>query len=402
MESQNLKLSSIQSLHNTIDNSARTNIEQKGELVKELNNKKEYLISAIQEELRKCRNAERTIFSNSNNEYYNQVEEYNVYLKNQHDRGSELIGNINSAKNFQQLNQVEMTLVNSFLNDLRARCSTFIRAVPTLPVPVPLPAPIVNNYYSSTQPLPPITLPVSLPVMNNNNNNTATEVQTTGYGRTDIDVNHNINGTDVNVAKEESFGSPAHSVHISGAKGPVKVTHHPTSTQTIPQVLPPLQQLQPLQQLPRLVQPVIHTVVPMSPVTPVRTVAVTPVTPVRPIVPVTPVQSVRQVVVAPVAPVIRTVPAVRAIPVSPIIPVRTVAVAPVKTVIQPVVQSVVAVPTVTRAVVTHDYVPRNQDGTKISVAAGTVVNVESYNGDWALVNTGSSRGYISRHYLRQF
>ena len=385
---QNLKLSNIESLHNSIDATNRTGIEQKGELVKDLNTKKQSLINAIQEELRTCRNMERTIYSQwrnmNNSDVYNRLEEFNVYLKGQHDRGSELIANINAAKNFQQLNQVELSQVNSFLDSLRSRCGAFSQDLPSVPVgPV---YPIYTQYdprypqYGS-----PVYYrspnPVYAPV---NSASYATDVQTTGTGRTDIDVHHTGMGTDVNVSKEEAYGSPAHNVHISGAQGPVKVTHSPSPVRQTPVYIPP--PVQPVQTFTP-----VQTVQQVTPVQPVRVV-----TPVQPVRVVTPVQPVR--VVQPVTPV-RVVT-----PVQPVQPVRVVQqIQPVTTVqtVSPVM--VRSINTGTRAVVTHNYIPRVQDGTKLSLAAGTPVTIESYRGDWALVTTSAGqRGYISRHYLRMY
>ena len=399
---QSLKLSNIRNLHNSIDTTSRTGIEQKGELVKDLNSKKQYLINSIQEELRTCKNAERSVYNGWQNMYntdvYNRLEEFNVYLKGQHDRGSELIANINAAKNFQQLNEVEMTMVNPFLESLRTHCGTFTRALPTSqPIYPAYPQPIYHQPMYPVYPQPMYPEHVA-----------STEVETTGMGRTDIDVHHTGVGTDVNVSKEESFGSPAHSVHISGAKGPVRVSHSPQQIRNVsyvPPVVAPVRSVAPILTTP------VRQVVPVTPVQPVhvvspvvqRVVPVTPVQPVQRVVPVTPVQPVQRVVpVTPVRPVQRVVPVQPVVPVTPVQPVR---------VVSPMVQRVVPVqsavstpvldPVGARAVVTHDYVPRIQDGSKLSLRAGTYVTIHRYHGDWALVTTtGGQRGYVSRHYLR--
>ena len=223
-------------------------------------------------------------------------------------------------------------------------------------------------------------------------------------GRTDIDVHHTGVGTDVNVSKEESFGSPAHSVHISGAKGPVRVSHSPQQVRNVsyvPPVVAPVRSVAPVLTTP------VRQVVPVTPVQPVHVVSpvvqrVVPVTPVQRVVPVTPVQPVQRVVaVTPVRHVQRVVP------VTPVQPVRVVSpmvqrVVPVTSVVStPVVSAPVLDPVGARAVVTHDYVPRIQDGSKLSLRAGTYVTIHRYHGDWALVTTtGGQRGYVSRHYLR--
>ncbi len=403
---QTLRLSNIKSLHNSIDTASRVGIEQKGELVKDLNRKKQVLINSIQDELSQCRDVERSLYNKLSNtsttESYSKLEEYNLFLKEQHDKGSELIGNINAAKNFQQINQVEMTLLNPFLNNLRSNCSVYVR----------------HTAFTTRMPMNPVTVaPVS------------TEIKTTGLGKTDIGIHHTTRGTDVDVAKEGVLGSPAHSVHVSSAKGPVRVTHQPS-----PQPVRTVSAIRPVVAVPVapvLVQPVqaVQAVQVVRPVTPVRVVRpvvhVQPVTPIRQVIPVRPVVPVQHVVpVQPVSPVVHVQPfrqvipvqpvspVVHVQPVSPVVHVQPVAVVPVRPVfhsVQPVhtvaVASVATIPRAvgTRAIVTHDYIPRSPDRNKLSLRAGTEVIIDRYNGDWALVNTSTGqRGYVSKHYLRNY
>ncbi len=394
MSLESLKLANIQNLHNTIDSTTRIGIKQKGELVKDLNTKKYSLINSIESTLNLCRNTERTIYNKLSNrgnvDAYNRLEEYNVYLKEQHDRGSDLIGRINAAKNFQELNTVEMNMVNPFLTSLRNNCGVYSRS-----------SSLMNTSLINTD--------------------GSTEIRTAGLGKTDINVQHSSRGVDVDVVKEERGLSPAHSVHVSSSKGPVKVIHQPSpqpvrrisTIQPTTLVHPVTRVVQPVQTVAvypspvRVIQPVQH-VVPVQPVTrvvpaqPVRTVAVSPapVRVIRPVQHVVPVQPVRTVAVSPV-PVRVIRPVQHVVPVQPVTrlvrPVRTVAVSPV-----PVRTVVVTTPILAsnRAVVTHDYQP-TKPGNKLALRKGTSVTVEKYSGDWAHVRTSTGqRGWISRFYLR--
>jgi len=363
---QTLKLSNIQNLHNSIDNISRSGIEQKADLVKELNKKKQMLIEMIQENLKECRQVERVLFNQWSNQYnteaYNKLEEYNLFIKQQHDKGSELIGVINGAKNFQQLNQVEIASVNPFINELKTKCSIYARHTS-------FSSPVSTSFSS----LPVSSLPTvtNVPVRG-----VATDIKTTGMGKTDINVQHGDMGTSVDINKEEALGSPAHSVRVSGAKGPVKVTHQPSPQMIVPSPQPvrALSTIVPASPV-RLVQPVRY----------VQPVAVSPVRvqPVRYVQPVQPVQQVR---------VVQPVQQVRVV--QPVQQVRYVQ--PVQTV--PVVTTL---PVGARAIVTHTHIPSDRNGDKLAVEAGTVVRIEKYYGDWALVNTSTGqRGYVSRYYLR--
>lgn len=372
---QTLKLSNIQNLHNSIDTINRTGIEQKADLVKELNKKKQMLIETIQENLKECRQVERTLFNQWSNQYnteaYNKLEEYNLFIKQQHDKGSELIGVINAAKNFQQLNQVEIGSVNPFINELKTKCSIYARHTS-------FSSPVSTSFSS----LPTVT---NVPVRG-----VATDIKTTGMGKTDINVQHGDMGTSVDINKEEALGSPAHSVRVSGAKGPVKVTHQPSPQMIVPSP-------QPVRAL--------STIVPASPVRLVQTapvqqfqrVAVSPVRvqPVRYVQPVQQVQPVRVVQPVQQVRVVQPVQPVRVVqPVQQVQPVRYVQ--PVQTV--PVVTTL---PVGARAIVTHTHIPSDRNGDKLAVEAGTVVRIEKYYGDWALVNTSTGqRGYVSKYYLR--
>jgi len=381
---QTLKLSNIENLHNSIDTISRTGIEQKGELVKDLNRKKELLINSIQSELKQCRQAERSLASKWSNQYnteaYSKLEEYNLFIKQQHDRGSELIGSINAAKNFQQLNQVEMTLYNPFINELQTKCSIYAKHT-SFSAPLVTGTPIVR------------TVPTDV----------TTEIQSTGIGKTDINVHHGALGTDVDINKEATLGSPAHSVHVSGAKGQVKVTHQPSAPVLPGPILPgPIPSPQPVRALSTV--PVM-AVAPVKIARPVVPIPVTPVQPIRPVQTVVPVQRVVPVAVSPVK-VVPIQPTVR--PAVPVQPVQTV---PVRYVQPVITRPVVVTPTIpaapvrvprVRALVTHTHIPHDRNGDKIAVEAGTTVIVEKYYGDWALVDTPTGeRGYVSRHYLRQ-
>ena len=353
------KSANIKDLHDVIDNTSRVDIEKKSDLVRDLNRRKNLVVDSIENALKKCRYAERAIYTKWQNKYdrdaYNQLEEYNMYLKEQHDKGSELIGSVNAAKNFQQLNMVENEMVNPFISSLETNCGVYSRH-----------SSLMNSHLSHNI---------------NVRHSGYTDVKTRGDGKTNIDVKHHSQGATVNVSKEEAPGSPSHNITVSSNQGPVRVTHQPSSapvSSTVTTYSQPVYSPSPVRAVAvspapvRVVQPV--KTVAVSPA-PVRTVAVRPVQPVKPVQPVRVVQ-----------------PA----------PVRTVAVQPVKTVaVSPApVRTVAVVPIGSRAVVTHDYYPSSPEN-KLALKKGTVVNVDRYSGDWALVTTANGhRGYISRFYLR--
>ncbi len=114
-------------------------IRRKSDLVRDLNDKKEKLIESINIELGACTSAESIMYSrttiSSDKHSHNRLEEYNNYLKDQHDRGSDLIGQINAAKNFEQLNRVEDTILNPYLRTVKSTCDTYARQS-TYDVPV--------------------------------------------------------------------------------------------------------------------------------------------------------------------------------------------------------------------------------------------------------------------------
>ncbi len=192
------KLANIQNLHNYIDNTSRT-IDQKGDLVENLQDKKSFMIKSIKKSLNKCRNAERVFYNkwsdSSNEKIIDDLNKYNVFLSEKHDEGSVLIGKINVSKNFQQLNRVETTMVNPYLSELADKCISKLR----------------NKY------------------------NKGTTITTTGLGKTKVDIVHKNKSIDVNVSKEELLGSPGHNVKIS-SKGPVRVSHTP-SRMVVPVVI---------------------------------------------------------------------------------------------------------------------------------------------------------------------
>ncbi len=351
------KSANIKDLHDVIDNTSRVDIEKKSDLVRDLNRRKNLVVDSIENALKKCRYAERAIYTKWQNKYdrdaYNQLEEYNMYLKEQHDKGSELIGAVNAAKNFQQLNMVENEMVNPFISSLETNCGVYSRH-----------SSLMNSHLSHDV---------------NVRHSGYTDVKTRGDGKTNIDVRHHSQGATVNVSKEEAPGSPSHNITVSSNQGPVRVTHQPSSAPvSSPAYSQPVYSPAPV----RVVQPV--RTVAVSPA-PVRTVAVRPVQQVRAVQPVRVVQPapVRTVAVQPV----------KTVAVSPA-PVRTVAVTPAP------VSTVAVVPIGSRAVVTHDYYPSSPEN-KLALKKGTVVNVDRYSGDWALVTTANGhRGYISRFYLR--
>ena len=382
----------IERIHDYIDNTSRM-ISQKSDLIKNLQNKKSFMINSIENTLNRCRNAERTLYNEAGYSLSGRatakLNEYNTFLSEQHDKGSTLIGNINATKNFQQLDRVESTMVNPFLTNLKNKCSFYARDIPR---------------FSSVS---------SVSAIRHNPPPSPTHIKTTGLGRTKVDFRHE-NGVSVNIAKESVPGSPGHNISVS-SKGPVSLTHEPSIQPDHLSSPGPIYVTQPVSVQTVPVQTVQTVPVQTIRTVPVQTIRTVPVQTIR-TVPVQPVQTIRTVPVQTVK-VIQPVQTVRTVPVQTVkviqpvrtVPIQTVRTVPVQTVkvIQPIrtIRTVHTTPvhviSANRAVLTHDYVPRIPNG-KLSLRKGTVVNIAGYSGDWALVDTATGRrGYVSRHYLRQ-
>ena len=162
------RVNRIDALRKDIDAAQTVQINQKIDLIKSLNTKKERLIQSIDEALAECRDAESTFYNRSagDSRYHEKLESINRQLRAEHLEGSRLIGQINAVNNFQQLTQIEQSSVNPFLNSVKSNCATLSRTeVPTasvvrnttviqpvrtiirqqVPVPTPVPAPIQNR-----------------------------------------------------------------------------------------------------------------------------------------------------------------------------------------------------------------------------------------------------------------
>ena len=306
----------INSLRSSINSAHDLVINQKANLVKNLSDKKHTLIDSVQDSLRNCKNSGDTMYNqwiNTNNkDAHNILETYHENLKRHHDEGSELIGQINAANNFEQLNKIQTEQLNSFLIEVRNLCGSYVTSTPT-PVRYVQPSPV-----TVVRPAP-VTVVRPAPVR---------------------------------------YVQPA----------PVTVVR-PAPV--------------------RYVQPAPVTVVRPAPVTVVRP---TPVTVVRP-------APVRYVQPAPVT-VVRPAPKSKTIIIrkpQKVIPVKPVIVKSPRA--RKIVVSSVNPMGIQRAKVTHDYTS-SAPGT-ITLPKNTIVNIQDYHGDWAMVETANGhRGYASRFYLQ--
>ena len=122
------KISSIENLHNTIDDTSRM-INQKTNLIEDLQNKKLAMINSVESTLNQCRNNERTLYNrwvgSLSSIGLSKLNEYAMYISRQHDEGSVIIGQINASKNFQQLDRVEREMYNPYIAELRESCSLY-------------------------------------------------------------------------------------------------------------------------------------------------------------------------------------------------------------------------------------------------------------------------------------
>ena len=89
--SEHQQLANIDSLRSYVDSAYTLGIKQKGDLVKDLNNKKEELISSVSRTLADCKKSERVWYNRwintDSKEAHDKLEEYNRELKDQHDEG---------------------------------------------------------------------------------------------------------------------------------------------------------------------------------------------------------------------------------------------------------------------------------------------------------------------------
>ena len=317
-------------------------IRKKSDLVKDLNNKKEQLIDSITFALGACKDAESVLYNrtigSSSQDAHDRLEEYNNYLKDQHDKGSEIIGQINAAKNFDQLNRVEIAVLKPYLSTVKETCDAYAR-------------------HEIAEPTPLIDEPTMVATR-------TTEVR----------------------AAPIPMGAAPMGYYPSQMGMTQPMMSQPMMTQPM-MMSQPMVPVRPVQiQQPVQVRPV--TVVPGPPVSPppVRTATVVPlqvqdprqVTMVRPgygarTVSVTPVQvqQPRQVI---------RLPSGKMVAVSP---------APIPLGNRPAYQ----------ARITHDYI--SDAPNTITVRRDTVVTVLKEEGDWAWVRTDQGvSGYVSRHYIR--
>ena len=127
------QLANINGLRSYIDSTHTLSIRQKGDLIKDLNRKKENMISSITAVLTSCRDSEAVLYNRwigtSNKLAHNHLEEYNTYLKDQHDRGTEIISQINAMNNFEQLNKYEVNTVDPYLDSLKTMCGKYSQKI---------------------------------------------------------------------------------------------------------------------------------------------------------------------------------------------------------------------------------------------------------------------------------
>ena len=155
------QLANINSLRTYIDSTHNLSIRQKSDLIKDLNRKKEQMIASITSALSACRDSEAALYNRwigtSNKIAHDHVEEYNKYLKEQHDRGSELISQINAMNNFDQLNKYEVTTIDPYLDSLKTMCTKYSQKVipeeRNEPVQLIQPSPQTVRSVSSIQPM---------------------------------------------------------------------------------------------------------------------------------------------------------------------------------------------------------------------------------------------------------
>lgn len=115
------QVSNINALRSYINASHAVEIRQKVNLINDLNSKKNRLSENIRDSLANCLQYENSLYNQGINDprYHTTLENYNQQLKQYHDTGSSIINQINTAKNFEQLNQVETEVVNPFLNEVK-------------------------------------------------------------------------------------------------------------------------------------------------------------------------------------------------------------------------------------------------------------------------------------------
>ena len=127
------QLANINSLRSYIDSTHNLGIRQKADLVKDLNRKKEQLIASVHNALSACLDSESAMYSRwigtSNKAAHDHLEEFNTYLKEEHERGSELISQINAINNFEQLNKYEISTVDPYLQNLKTKCNAYTQKV---------------------------------------------------------------------------------------------------------------------------------------------------------------------------------------------------------------------------------------------------------------------------------
>jgi hypothetical protein len=247
------QLATINSLRSYIDSTHDLSIKRKGDLIKDLNRKKEQLIASVTNTLSSCRDSESVLYhrwiGTSNKVAHDHLEEYNKYLKDQHDRGSEIIGHINAMNNFEQLNKYESNTIAPYLDSLKAMCNKYSQKI--IVDETPTPVPLIQSSPQTIQ--------------------SATSIQPTSYAPY-------IMATKVVQAP------------------PVKVVQ---PTQVIQAT--PVRVVQPAQVVPvspvRVVQPT--QVVPVSPVRVVQPTQVVPVSPVRVVQPTQVIKATRVRVVKP-------------------------------------------------------------------------------------------------------
>ncbi len=281
------QLANIDSLRSYIDSTSDLGIRQKSDLIKDLNKKKEQMIDSVNNTLSACRDAESVLYNrwiNTDNKIaHNKLEEYNRYLKEHHDKGSDIIGQINATKNFEQLNRIEITSVNPFLVAVKSTCDTYARhealtQTRFVPAPVTLihPSPQAIRSVSTIQPARTVTT-VTQPVTYITNPGSPVPV------RVQAPVTHIITQQSVPAPQPVVITRSAPSpriVTVTPIQAPASPTHHVTVVRTPP---PPPQVT------------VIHTPPPIRTIpirtVPVRTVRTVPVRTVRTI----PVRTVRTV-----------------------------------------------------------------------------------------------------------
>jgi hypothetical protein len=366
MSSNPQQLANINSLRSYIDSTNDVSIRQKSDLIKDLNNKKEEMIDKINNVLSSCRNKEAMLYdrwiNTDNKEAHTKLEEYNKYLKDQHDKGSDIIGQINASKNFQQLRQVELTLVDSFLAAVKTTCDNYTNHEI-------LNQPAVSQTGSVTTIATPLIKSSSSEM-----NRSVSTIQTIPTAGTN---NTYITGPSSPAPVRTSSSSVVHHIYTPPASSPptrVVTVPSPPQTVVVHQAPSPPPRTVVMRQAP---SPTVVRTVRSTPVqtVPVRTVQVQPVRTAQ-------VQPVRSTPVQPVAVVQTPRPASpragRAVMVTSPTPRRT---------------------GIYDARVVQDYTS-GAPGT-LTLKKDTVVRVINYYGDWARVETRDGHnGYVSRFFLR--